>query len=95
MEQQNYTRLFFVLVLAQIGCAALLNIDHERKLKFTCFAANSSSRPSPITTYVTFFPKRETILSKQLSFPARKETKGENIKSYKFPPPASIAAEEN
>lgn len=37
----------------------------------TCLAATSSSRPSPITTYVTFFPKRDTILSKQLSLPAK------------------------
>lgn len=35
----------------------------------TCLAAISSSRPSPITTYVTFFPNLDTILSKQLSLP--------------------------
>ena len=40
----------------------------------TCLEAASSSRPSPTTTYVHFRPKRDTIRSKQLSFPDRQNT---------------------
>lgn len=37
--------------------------------ELTCLAANSSSRPSPTTTYVGFRPNRVCIRSKQLSLP--------------------------
>ena len=40
----------------------------------TFFAADSSSLPSPTTTYVHFRPKRETILSKQLSLPGKQRS---------------------
>jgi hypothetical protein len=44
----------------------------EREVVFTWLAACSSSLPSPTTTYVTLVPKRDTIRSKQLSFPGDK-----------------------
>lgn len=46
--------------------------SHQTFEMLTCFAAASSSLPSPTTTYVHFLPNRDTIRSKQLSFPATK-----------------------
>lgn len=54
----------------------------------TCLAAISSSRPSPITTYVTFFPNLDTILSKQLSLPdERKQSPIRTFHPTFFPTP--------
>lgn len=46
---------------------------HCRITQITCFAAVSSSCPSPMTTYVHLRPNLDTILSKQLSLPGNHE----------------------
>lgn len=60
---------FMILLIAQC-----IHIQTMFFAMVTCLAAISSSRPSPITTYVTFFPNLDTILSKQLSLPNKKKT---------------------
>lgn len=52
---------------------ASINVCKCKCIEVTCFAAASSSWPSPTTTYVHFLPNLETILSKQLSLPVNIE----------------------
>lgn len=69
MHNRSLFQSFRILLIAQC-----IRIQTMFFALVTCLAAISSSRPSPITTYVTFFPNLDTILSKQLSLPDKKKT---------------------